>query len=217
VRIISKFHDYYDSVQKQGADKECVYVREHAIKLIKKQFKVWNDANRYCTTDRVRISLHLLGFCGQIVHVFRIHSEFDNTTEFFFDFDKFKEYAVQTGIASKDDFSSRRWFKSRYQEFAEQDLRPALELFHKFQVPIFMISAIPDNSADQKVSVNINLKSINYQTQVDTYTAYQSIYQYISGVLNSKENNMVQISNQDKIDKHGFDKWSFRKMPKAKK
>jgi hypothetical protein len=43
--------------------------------------------------------------------------------------------------------------------------------------------------------------------------AYQNIFSFISGVLTTKGKTIPEISNEDKIQKSGFDKWSFRKEP----
>ena len=45
----------------------------------------------------------------------------------------------------------------------------------------------------------------------NSYSAFQDIYMYISGVLGNTEKNMVQISDKDMLYKRGFNKWSFKK------
>jgi hypothetical protein len=50
---------------------------------------------------------------------------------------------------------------------------------------------------------------------MDAFTAFQSIQSYISGILGTKENDIIEISNNSKIVKAGFDlKTSFRKDKK---
>ena len=39
---------------------------------------------------------------------------------------------------------------------------------------------------------------------------------YISNIFGLPGNEIVEVSEKTKIEKHGFDKWSFRKMPKDK-
>jgi len=46
---------------------------------------------------------------------------------------------------------------------------------------------------------------------MDGFTSYQEIEMYLGNVLLPKEREIITISNEDKIKKHGFDKHSFRK------
>lgn len=57
------------------------------------------------------------------------------------------------------------------------------------------------------------LKNINFPKILDPFTAYQELSMWVGGVLPKTGNEMVSISDEDKITKRGFDKWSFRKMP----
>lgn len=57
------------------------------------------------------------------------------------------------------------------------------------------------------------LKDINFPKILDAFTAYQELSMWVGGVLPKNENGMATISDKDKVAKHGFDKWSFRKMP----
>lgn len=217
MRIISKFHDYYDSVMKSGMDKDIVYLRDPKDIEIKDKYEL---GYRYHIGDKpIDVYLRLLGYCGQIYHVFEViksnynqHTySYDKTVEFYFTYDAFK-------AAGYGDRKRRySWWKSDYEKFTEQDLSSALSIFHEHQVPLFLIEPSKDKHKTQVIHLNPNLKKLNFQTFKDTYTAYQDIFQYVSGVLNSRENYMVKVSDKIKAEKHGFDKWSFRKLPGGKK
>ncbi len=209
MRIISKFHDYYDSVQRTGMDKEIVYVRETKESLIKSQFDI------YCRgSSNYTVNMLYLGFCGQIYKIYTI-SKVDEPIRIYYDYEQFKEESLALGATGKYDFG-RRWWMSGYDKFRDSDTKPLLEFFHKYQVPVFIVMHSSERGK-HKLVLNPNLKQYKFQTIKDTYTAYQDIFQFVAGVLNAPENKMVQISNQDKIDKHGFDKHSFRKLPTKKK
>lgn len=209
MRIISKFHDFYDSIQRTGMDREVVYVRETKEITINQVSKIILD--RY--SSGWSTSMRYLGFCGHIYKCYVLtHANEDN--KYFWDFDEFKAEAMRLQAASSYDFG-RRWWKSSYDQFNEEDPSKLIELFHEHQVPIFEIRHSSERNK-HKLILNPCLKEYKFQTLKDPYSTYQDIFQYVAGVLNSRENKMVEISDEDKIHKHGFDKWSFRKMPNKK-
>lgn len=209
MRIISDFHDYYDSVQRTGMDKEVVYDRETSEVQIKEEYEVYRRVS-----SKETISLQYLGFCGDIYKVYIIDRT-DKPLLIYFDYYDFKEESLALGITNEYDFG-RKWWKSSFDKFRDENVRPLQELFHTYQVPIFLVKTSPDRDK-QKIILNPNLKDLKFYTIKDTYTTYQDIFQFVAGVLNARENKMVKISDSDKIAKHGFDKWSFRKMPGDKK
>lgn len=212
MRIISKFHDYYDAVMKQGMDKDIVYVRESRDIKIKRKYEL--GYRYHGGGNSVDVHLRLLGYCGQIYHVFQVVRKFydkPEVTEFYFSYDDFKAAGY-----GKSQFRYK-WWKSEYDKFVEQDISSAFAIFHEHQVPLFLIDNSKEKHDTQVIHLNPNLKKLNFQTFKDTYTTYQDIFQYVSGVLNSRENYMVKITDKDKIAKHGFNEWSFRKLPGGKK
>ena len=52
---------------------------------------------------------------------------------------------------------------------------------------------------------------------MDTFTAFQEIQMYISGVLGTGEKEIIEVEDKYKIPQHGFNKWSFRREPTKKK
>lgn len=61
---------------------------------------------------------------------------------------------------------------------------------------------------------NPRLQDVEFQAVIDPFTAFQEISMYLSGVIGSKGNPMVQLSDDEIRDKHGFDPvYGFRKLP----
>lgn len=57
-----------------------------------------------------------------------------------------------------------------------------------------------------------SLKDLDFPRAVDPYTLFQELSMFVGGVLPRNPNPMVEITDQVvKAEKHGFDKWSFRK------
>jgi hypothetical protein len=214
MRIISNFHDYYDGAMRQGMDKTIVYVRE------KKEIKIGDQyaLGYHSRSTGYYAELHLLGYCGKIYHVFQIVNDKTNESAFYYDYEDFKKDGLRLGAISKWDVERKKWWPSQFQKFQDQSLTQALEIFHTSQVPLFLISLSHGTGGrGQLLTLNPSLKKLDFQKIKDVYTAYQDIFQYVAGVLNQPEVKMVKITDKDKIHKHGFDKWSFRKMPTKKK
>jgi hypothetical protein len=207
MRIISKFNDYYDSVQNQGFDKDCLYLRESKRIQIKSSFELGYRTQ----SGLIQVNYALLGFCGEIYYIVETYDMESGALD----------YGVYTKpqIIEKLKGKKKKYFFSLDRDllFANQDESKLKELFHTHQAPLFLITRDKENSNIQNIDLNPSLKKLNFQKTKDPFTAYQEIYQYVSGVLNSPENKMVKLSDKDKIDKHGFDKWSFRKQSKEKK
>lgn len=64
---------------------------------------------------------------------------------------------------------------------------------------------------------NPPLKNIQFFKVKDSYQAYQDIEMYISGTLGVDQVPPVVLSDKERIEKHGMDKWSFRKKGKNSK
>jgi hypothetical protein len=80
---------------------------------------------------------------------------------------------------------------------------------HTIVVTDYMAS---ENKYISKIDHDI-LKIHEFYKVLDAHQVYQKIDQWISGVLTNTEKYTVKFTDDKiKISKHGFDKWSFRKM-----
>ncbi len=101
------------------------------------------------------------------------------------------------------------------------------EVFQSTKSPTFLVHFVNHdrfglNTKEIEVDYDVRLTNLDYQKIVDPYTAFQEISMYRSGVLGTGEPVMIEISNDDKRDAHGFDGRSFKtdspgKKRKAKK
>ena len=113
-----------------------------------------------------------------------------------------------------------KWF-SRYKidnpkhitEFFEKyqgvDRPDFVEYHHLTGIPSVMIEA-------ESLFYNPILKDYEFFKVVDAFQAFQELSMFISGVLGGQSPKMVEISDNIRIEKHGFDKMSFRKEKKTK-
>jgi hypothetical protein len=90
-----------------------------------------------------------------------------------------------------------------------------MDFHHKVEVPIVMLSV--GNGRNPALTFNPVLKDVQFFRIVDNFTAYQELAMFVSGVLGGKSPKTIEVSNDIKIAKRGFDKWSFRKEPGKKR
>lgn len=229
MKIISSFRDFYDTVSHQYLDKDIIYLRDQrTIEVSKKQkenfpevasfgshYEIKNLKNQYVTVE-----MFYIGFCGTIYPAVRFHSSSEDRT--FFNFTTLKEYVDSNVYGIKDGKKYRfRWrhincqYFSDYEDFFnDKEKIKNLEIkFYEFNTPCFVY--LHSTNRETQFLINPILKGYSFATIKDPFSAHQEIYQFISGFLKQPVNPMVEISDKDKVHKHGFDKWSFRqKGPK---
>jgi hypothetical protein len=217
MRIISDFKDYYDSVSHQYLDKEVIYKRLCHSFLLKDK---WPHSRSIASSNGVSFSVDyiLLGFCGSLFPAIGIRSVTNpNMNAVLYDYQSYenKVRSEQLPVEKSYKFFFRSYDTSlsSIQRFFKEDFNRFQGLFAKHNTPCFMVVYGQD---DPKIVVNPILKDLDFFKVKDPYTAHQEVYQFVTGNLNQPENSMVKISDKDKISKHGFDKWSFRKMPSKK-
>ncbi len=229
MRIISKFHDYYDSVQNMGIDTTCIYVRELKEYTFIQKGVDWRDKN---TVREARLgrghsntfydcSTFLIGFCGSIfpgIRVTEMWSPYKKTTsdKFFYSKEELNSFRETLSKEKKNDIITGKFsYWNHRGDFFNDSWNNYKENFIHYKVPIFIVEQ-PYGQNELFLRLNANLKDHDFQKIKDPYTAYQEIYQYISGVLGTNSPKTIEIQDKDKIIKRGFDKWSFRKLPSKK-
>ncbi|MFW6246988.1 MAG: hypothetical protein ACOC22_02310 [bacterium] len=227
--IISKHKDYYDGVVgTTGVDKTIVYDRTlHEITDMKKFPKPfrkdgWSNKNllseRFTYNSKSDVYLEashfIIGFCGRLYLGFKM--VYENPERYFndvlidytYDVDEFKKHFKTS------------WSFADFDEFVEYIKNyDSIDIHRELNSPIFVLDSNPTKYYYNKTFIiNPVLKDYQFYKVFDSFTAFQEIQMYVSGVLGVGENPMIEISDKDKITQHGFDpKWSFRKEPKDKK
>lgn len=98
--------------------------------------------------------------------------------------------------------------------FAPRDVKPdilevliAENIVHSIQ---YGTASANWKSWDKWFDNTDGLKTIGFAAAVDPWQAYQQIDMWLGSVLAKDEDNMVKLSDKELIDKHGFNKASFR-------
>lgn len=235
MKLITKNHDYYDSMfRTSNHDDKYTFVRETKegpplhIKLPNRItcYKHKNKSNIHTYV----ISHGFIGFCNEI-HPF-IHV-FDNelcTNKFFYTLDTL-QHSYPAIFEGKLEYSPPllyrlskikdivQWMDGKFSTTnthfrleihnvkVEKEI---LELFRKHQVSYFVYD---NNSNQSKLIFYPILKDFEFFKVYDLVTAFQKIEHHQTNDLVKPDLVDVKIPDKLKAESKGFNKWSFRKEP----
>jgi hypothetical protein len=236
MRVISKFHDYYDNIGYHS--KYPVFVRqstEYTIGNIPLLNKDWNDyiISINSGVSRLPVSKHpvymyVIGFCGKLYFIYNVVNTHINYKPIAYtDVNKVLEVAFNGNKKAIDQVKehsrifrnpwlySRIFIDSYAQDIQEQFNsrfcnRDLTDLFLRFNSPIFVI---PIGKQYTILTVNPVLKDYGFQHIIDTFTTHQKVEMYISNILVS-DKDVPEFDDTIKRDMHGMDNWSFKKRGK---
>lgn len=125
----------------------------------------------------------------------------------------------QHGLVLEDQARKHTWWRQENigeDWFGEQPSSPStVSWMSKNRVSI--ITCVPAQQQYRTWHVRLNgdnLKDVQFFKAIDAYSLFQRLAQWVGGVLPNQGNPTVDITDDRiKIHKHGFDKWSFRKLP----
>ena len=236
--IIAKKKDYYDGVAgTTGIDKTIVYKRdlqefegEDMPNVFRRKtyrnyfsdreespfYRLGNSHMKHEYWNKYpRHSYFVIGFCGKLYPGFKLYSIKDT-----------KEYNnVITTITFDKDFMIKLFSNKNFKDNLNGVLQyNAMDWFRDIKVPIFVydenVSGIDhidlgwyNRDFNAKFIVNPLLKEYEFYKIFDAFQAFQEIMMFMGGVLGRGEKDIVEVEDKYKIAQHGFDKWSFRKMP----
>lgn len=241
MRIISDFHDYYDSAQQFGQDESIIYQRKTIHYLTREKnpldpknvvydipqvlcdayekVNIRDDKFFYSyyggalTSFRTKEGQHNvwvghIAFCGKVFRYVEINNNYFYTTEQVIDYME-KNYGDEPLI-------EWGWGKRKVKVLDKiaTAFGKKIHLSEDFLIENKFICV---DFCGAYITVNPNLKSLQFYKVMDAYQCYQELDSYICGKLSFPHNVMVEIEDKYKIEQHGFDKWSFRKMPTKKK
>ena len=233
--IISKKKDYYDGVVgTMGIDKTIVFNRETIEIDNKKKFpdfinlnkRSWKELKEYpisslgyyhINDEYTKIyggySYFIVGFCGKLYVGWKLYKMVDNdfVTVITYDSELMISILEPRGFSYKNDLLNDVKFIENYN---------TLDEFRNYNTPIFVYdndyerTSIGRRSHSNKEIFIVHpiLSYYEFYKVFDSFQAFQEISMFISGVLGNKEKDVIQVSDKNKIEQHGFDyKWSFRK------
>jgi hypothetical protein len=226
--------DYYDGVAGTvGIDKTIVYERK-TIEMNQDQDKDYPPEFKWGwrvkeTLLKIRgfrlkrkskydnVDIFIIGFCGKLYLGWRFMTKIN-------DYNEFNQDIIYDSDIAKKELEESSWqFKSIDEHINYINSYDPIDIFRKYNTPIFVYddhynrTFIDSHRDKSKFVVNPILKEYEFYKIFDSFSAFQEIQMFLSGVLGSNEKDIIEVDDKYKIPQHGFDKWSFRKEPEKKK
>ena len=218
MRIISKFHDYYDVGQKMGMDQSVIFARE--------MIKVEEDETPICCQfdDKTGIydsfDFEIIGFCGKIIPFIVFSKDRTMKKDYLslFSIDQIPEKQMKNYDKIKR-FLEKKNFKIqknqfRYANNRHLDRLRLTDLFQHFKVPIFYIYS---HSYENKLVLNPCLKTLGFYRYMNPITAYQEIFRFVANDLADAKDKNTIFSDKIIAASKGFGhKYAFKQEPGVK-
>ncbi len=222
MRIISKFHDYYDSVQSHGQDKNRLFERKQEYFYIPydtlsipflKFINHFNDFNIIGFAGKIYIYHYSYGHTYNaearkcIKSNYQVHTQWQEIQELIENNDTLNKKYQRLPILNDKSFNEAGF------NAVHNDKR-LLKLFEKYNTPVFQLHLKYDT---WELIINPCLKDIGFFKIKDTFTAFQEIDQYLGTVLVKEQQGHIPTGDDVVLaQSKGFDRYSFRK-DKSKK
>lgn len=243
MKIISNFRDYYDSILLYGTDPKLLYYRNtdeikfNLLDIYEKNkinvphiFKFDNDFpyNRGVDYFNKKINIatnyFYIFFCGKLyIGIYTTLTDLEKFNcscydDYVFNFIHYSVESLSKWIINKlgNEIKNNKEYIKYIKDITNEltylysNIKISNNLFIKFNTPIFLI----DKFAWEDIIINPQLKSYDFMKVKNPFEAFQEISEYIGNIFGVPGNKIININDRSKIIKHGFDKWSFRKMKK---
>lgn len=214
-------HDFYDSALSYGRDDDLIYVRKKEEIEIPHPPIHPSEVSIGTSYNSQNVNPFEIIFAGKLYYGIKISKE--TQTEYV--------YSVESLIKTLDKFNMNISQIGRINYRSLFDISQLSEHFIPFDISEFcrenkIISGVTTreirwskvynkNYSKTIFQNNATLKDYEFQKVLNPFEAMQQLSMWV-GNLSTNENNMATISDKDKIHKHGFDNWSFRKMKELK-
>lgn len=239
MRIISPFHDYYDTAMALGQDRARVYLRNtvtqsasHPLSVLQpllREVRVLGGLRFVQTTPfspgYAQLEAHIswlpstsvteffVVLAGQLYPGLRVAIP-GNAPQYAFSV----EHAVNLCVAADIDLNKSRFnriWETRSGEqqltalFAYKGSRQFHELCVEHHTPLALVTVVD-------IITDPALGAVRFFQELDAWGTFQALDTFIGGMARGDESAMVRISDQDRLKQHGFDAQSFRKPPSKK-
>lgn len=239
--------DYYDSAMAylSEPDKGCIYKRELSEVWTKKSPVdiLLGSSSDVRHNNISKFKPYVLFFCGKVYPFIKVIYESSFSTqlstyeskedEFIYSLDEYHKFLKENELELKNKknvrsgiFSGRSNIMTEkgVKEFFEQSKKDYSKIHHELKSPVVLLEYSYGNNQEgikhfwqYKITINPNLKSLNFVKVISPTEAFQEIYMYLGGFLSNNEDPSDNISDEIKRNQKGFDEFSFKTMKGDKK
>lgn len=244
IKVISNFHDYYDSVLKYGADDDLLMVRktvEHGASpagaprpptpfdpLIQAfsgviSFRSWRDekvfnATRDWSSLTVEIKVVLfVGIAYPAFYITRTSKYYPYTAEKRYVYDPVELDSVLLEHGAKSIYERTKSYRFSNEGYKSWALTAYDRAKHKSYVEKASELNAPIILFEDhgKCIVYPRLKDLQFFKVVEPWRAYQELSMFLGNIA-APDRTPVTLSDKDRVNQHGFDlQYGFRKRPRA--
>lgn len=236
MRIISKFHDYYDSVQKFGHDDHCLFVRSAERLEGESLANMAFLRPALSATDEtytghgapLKVTPFVIAFCGNLYPGIRLRSpglpgKLPAFDECHYRFEDYATHLAALGRHLKPARAARRYRSSRWRYHRESpfDHADVTAFFaaeraaHRDALVTgghsILLATRRPHSDGFDLEMCAALAPWRFYQVLDAYSAYQELEMYLGGVLARNDAPMPQFDDKLKAQQKGFDEQSFRR------
>jgi hypothetical protein len=223
MRIISPFHDYYDSAMSLGQDQTRVFERktvQYEKTKVRHTERIPDLVSEGAPWHYETCAKYVLYFCGK---VYPFYSRAIATPKnplyvapHVFSFEK--AFKTQDKLNPNPLKVTQSWEKHKKttndweQWITDQTGSDCSEFNIKMNCPIILLTW--DSKFKWRLIKNPCMQDYNLQRLIDPYTAFQELSMFVGGVMANNFDPPEAMTDKQKVNAHGFDpKYGFRKMP----
>lgn len=191
--------------------------------------------------DEFYVKPFIIAFCGKAYFGIRVRNHLTSSwpgdpakwTKFFFDPQSYRDWVNTEAPKSlrqtfQEKHGTHPWRERDYKDIRNDSVNEHFNIvdafedhkpFHEIGEPVILLdrSSRGDRYQCTLATMNPVLKDWGFVKVKDPFTAYQEIDMYLSGVIGAAHPPMIEVANDVRIAKHGFNDRSFRKEPGQKK
>lgn len=239
MKIVNKeFHDYYDGCMGYGIDETIIYDRKKLLydessieyhlseqflfQFVRGYYRTYSLNDEFSDGKNIyNFNSGYIAFCGKIINFIKceisqknVLGSYDYKEQYFYDLGSLKTYLKNIKFKPKK-YKTNFFEEKLMHEFFK--VVKNTDVFFEFKNPIF--ANIQSNSHTGKkykreLIMNPKLEDFQFYGVYDSYSCFQEISMFLSGVLGDVHPPIDEISDEVKKHKHGFGhKYAFKKEP----
>lgn len=195
----AKAVDWWNSIASMRSDVTCykvtAIVTDTIYRGVEIQYEYGHSKSVFCWTEVAMETI--LGRYGCTLYLRNAHGRWNSATR----------HLSRQG-ARDEEMLAYYWDRPKVKP---EQLNYLVE--NRISIALYRAS-LWDNRQTPSWGINgFDLGAVEFYRVMDPHTLYQELSMWVGGILPRSGAEMVTIDDKTRAAKHGFDRWSFRKMP----